>query len=528
MKIVGLDRATTSFNNSFLSDYKNGKFDHLLSFKPQISEVAKVIDYRKTFSKEKRVLLQNTLLSQYQEDGIALDQGSKVLENIEALGNEQAFTITTGQQIHLGLGPMYVLYKILDVVQTCIELRGIHPDQQFVPVFWMASEDHDLEEIETVGLYNKAVKWETKQGGPVGRMSSQGTTDVFENILENFNLSEDQITFLNDAKKAYSQTNLATAFRRLLHTYAESMGLVILNPDSEELKRSFTSVLIDELKGVNYKALKDSTKDLDGLGYKQQLVIRECNLFFISGGERERIVLKSDGVYLKNGHKLCSKEGIEDFVQEHAFNLSPNAALRPFYQETVLPNLMYVGGASEVKYWLQLPGIFRNYKLKMPIIHLRTSVVIIPGSKLKKLRLQDELDLFLPEKELLSRYGQEKSSKQDEIDEAYQQLKDALQNYTKLLEANSEGFSFKGKESKIKDRLEEMHQVSKQRLNLGVGENDLLYKVLKTKNMYLSEDRVQERIENIVAFAAIWGELKPEKLSYFGLRNFFRINLILT
>ncbi|MDB4107515.1 bacillithiol biosynthesis cysteine-adding enzyme BshC, partial [Bacteroidia bacterium] len=376
MEIRQVDRSETFFHSPFIADYYSDKFDDLRTYKPQLSELGKAIEGKATFSTEKREILVNDFYRQYAESGINTES-SEVGTNIELLQRSDAFTITTGQQIHIGLGPLYVLYKIFDVLAICNEARELYPDKYFIPVFWMASEDHDLEEIQDVPLFGKNYHWETSQKGPVGRMNPKGVSKIFNEIEEDFNLDNDQIEFVNICREAYSTSdNLSQSFRKILHHYFAHEGLIIMDADSVILKNSCQTVLTDELQSKNFASLQNSTERFESKGYKRQLIIRECNLFDLSSGDRLKVKSKQDKT-------ASAVEGNESF-----YNLSPNAALRPFYQEWILPNLVYVGGGSEVKYWMQLKGLFDNYSVPMPIIHLRTSCMSFSRKSLGILDVQ--------------------------------------------------------------------------------------------------------------------------------------------
>ena len=432
MEILHIDRVKTFFQNSFIEDYYNtSKFDSLRSYNPRIEELGKAIEAKMSFSQTQRNVLAESLTQQYKDAQITI--GENLHHNIGSLRESNTFTVTTGQQIHIGLGPMYVLYKALDVLAIAKQCKEAYPDYNFVPVFWMASEDHDLEEISEINLFGKKLIWKTNQIGPVGRMNPDGLVDFFEEIEKDFNLSEEQSSFIEICKKVYSNSeNLSIAFRNLLHEYFKTTDLVILDADNKQLKESFVPVLEDELNQKNYESLEASTKEFESKGYKRQLVIRPCNLFDMSNGSRLKI---TDGANLS--------------AQENAYSLSPNAALRPFYQEWILPNLVYVGGPSEVKYWMQLKGIFDNYKMPMPILHLRTSNMLIPKKQISKLDQKDIFSLFSSKEELAKQYDKETEILAANLNNKYLAIVNAIDGYSQVTSSKFNGFSLEGKIKKI-------------------------------------------------------------------------------
>jgi len=513
MESIVIDRRKTFFHNDFLNDYYNTqKFEELRTYAPKIEEVATAIEGRKNFSQKKRSTLVSVLKEQYQEAQIQLS--GLLAENINSLEKTNTYTITTGQQIHLGLGPLYVIYKAFDTIAIANELSQKHPDCNFVPVFWMATEDHDLEEIAEIDVFGNKVKWTTDQVGPVGRMNTVGIAELFDQILEEYNFSEDQKTFLAKCSKIYSTSqNLSIAFRRLLHQYTKDCGLVILDADDAELKESFKEVMSDELQFKNFEALTKSTQKLEELGYAKQLNIRECNLFDMSTGDRKKIT--------KNIGAVAAASREIDF-----YNLSPNAALRPFYQEWILPNLVYVGGPSEIKYWLQLKGIFDNYSFPMPLLHLRKSNIILP-ERIKKTYSSEDLGrLFQQKSEITTHYSNELSKLNQEFDNLFKSISEGLTNYSELAAQSFKGFNLDGKVSKIKPKLVELEALVKAELVNKGEQNSKLNKLLKLRDRYFNKESVQERNDHLLAHPALLAVEAKMINSHFGFKYSQKIDLL--
>lgn len=485
MDIRTIDRSKTFYYNDFLKEYlETDKLDELRSFKPDLREIPKVIAGRKGFSQPKRDKLVSVLKEQYKSAQIDVAE-SQVLKNIEHLVDSDTFTITTGQQIHIGLGPLYVIYKIWDVLAITKKLNEEYADYNFVPVFWMASEDHDLEEIQSVNLYGKTFTWETDQVGPVGRMSTGEVAEVFERIESEFRLDQSQLEFIERCKNIYrTSDNLSQAFLRLLHSYLGKTGLVILDADNAALKEIFSPVLKDELVEKNYDALKMKTERLEALGHERQLLIRECNVFDMSGGDRIK-VNPSEGSLA---------------AEVSAYNLSPNAALRPLYQEWVLPNLLYVGGGAEVKYWMQLKGLFDNYKLQMPIVSLRTSWIQIPEKYKEKIEQVGLETFFGGESALLESVNDEYNRVHHELDRHYQSLLKALDNYVKKAEDNLSGFSLSGKLKKIKPKLSDLkNTVDEYHVKQSQNSKELT-SLNKIRQQFFGGLEIQERATDLIAY----------------------------
>ncbi|MEQ3690647.1 MAG: bacillithiol biosynthesis BshC, partial [Flavobacterium sp.] len=159
--------------SNLIVDYLNQKeklqplynrFPTLENFKLQIAEK------NKSFSLDKREILVSTLEEQYKN----IKASDKTIFNIGLLRKEKTFTVTTGHQLNLFTGPLYFLYKIVSVINLTKELKEKYPECDFVPIYWMATEDHDFEEINYFNFNNKKIKWNKESKGPVGRLSTDG------------------------------------------------------------------------------------------------------------------------------------------------------------------------------------------------------------------------------------------------------------------------------------------------------------------------------------------------------------------
>lgn len=527
MQIIPVDREKTFFSNAFIKDFFTYKFDELRTYHPSYEGLKKTISGRKNFSEEKRVVLVEALKRQYSASEIDLSENEKVCRNIDLLLEKNTYTVTTGQQIHLGLGPLYVAYKTFETFAICEELRELDSSNHYVPVFWMASEDHDLDEIKEVLVFGKSFNWNTKQTGAVGRMNTDGILALFQKIENSLNLNDSQHRFIEACKEAYSKANLTNAFRRLLNQYFGEDGLVIIDGDDVDLKRSFVPVLQDELHKKNKDVLFEATEKLKGFGVDQQIVIRDINLFFLKDNKRLKVVNDNGVIKDENGGELTEIANIPDFVNENAENLSPNAALRPLYQEWILPNLVYVGGGSEVKYWLQLKGVFDNYSLPVPLTHLRSSIVLAPSKRIESLNLASIEDLFCDNEVLIERYGNELATLKGGIESRLDEILAQLNQFNSFFEKEFPGASVTRKIEKIVPKINELRDISASQLQIKSKQNSTFDKVLKTKNTYFNADLIQERSEHFLSNIETIEGLKLELNAKIGLKNSQKINVIL-
>ena len=482
-------RKKTFFSNPLLEAYYEGEsLRSFHSYTPDLGGVKDAMNSKSNFSQQKRDDLVKDLYRQYDEAEIDLTKSNVLKNNIDKLKEPNTFTITTGQQIHLGLGPLYVLYKIFDVIAISRQLSEQYADKQFIPVFWMATEDHDLDEIASLNYYGNQIRWDTNQSGAVGRMNTEGVAEIFYKLIETQRISEAQRAFLNRAAQVYHESqNLSVAFRRLLHDYLGDTGLIIIDPDSKVLKSSFTTVMIDELNHSNKRAIQKTTSRLEESGFKKQLRIKPCNLFLLQKNDRIRIDKLSD----------ISNENPTDFVKNNFENLSPNAALRPLYQEWILPNVCSVLGSSELNYWLQLKGLFDTYELPMPSLHVRTSCVVIPNKFKKEFFDNNSIDWFEDEKVIALKQSQKLSNLRELHDEKLTLIKSSIAAYDQEISKSFKGFNLVNKWSKLLDKLNDIERLVEKQWSNKISDSAELKRVMKIKKTYFNPVAIQERQDHL-------------------------------
>ncbi|SIN96051.1 bacillithiol biosynthesis cysteine-adding enzyme BshC [Algoriphagus halophilus] len=376
---------TGQFSDFFL-DYLNGKEElkPFYSLEPKLESFSEAIK-NKNFSNSARETLVKELHSQY--EGIEISE--KVKANIQSLALDQTFTVTTGHQLNLFTGPLYFIYKIVATINLAKQLAQKYPANKFVPVYWMASEDHDFDEINYFKLDGKKYQWNSDQTGAVGDFKLD---DSFQSFLKSVSFAPDFF------KEAYSSSKtLAEAVRKYVNYLFEEQGLVILDGNSQALKSQFKEVIKDDLflHHSNQKA-EAATQKLEELGYKGQIFPREINFFYLHQGIRERIERSGDEFKVLNTELKFSKTELEKLIETNPERFSPNVVLRPLYQEVILPNLAYLGGPAEVIYWLQLKGVFDYFEVPFPILLPRNFALLITPLIRKKIAQLgwDEAQIF--------------------------------------------------------------------------------------------------------------------------------------
>lgn len=368
MQLKKIPLAETKAFSPFFLDYieqKNSlkpfynRFPVIENFKEQIN------DKSKSFPAHHRKVLVSALRSQYQN--ITLSE--QVENNIASLSDARTFTVTTGHQLNIFTGPLYFIYKIVTVINTCMELKLKYPDYNFVPVYWMASEDHDYDEIKYFKLYGKKYTWETDQQGAVGRFSTKGLDQVLNQLPGDVQIFRD----------AYQKNQkLSDAVRHYVNAIFGQQGVISLDADDASLKKLLKNVIKkDVIEGSTIKLVEDTNQQLGNLNYKTQVFCRDINFFYLDSNVRSRIE-KRDGKFhvLDTSISFTEKE-ISDLIENEPEKFSPNVILRPLYQEYILPNLTYVGGPAEVVYWLQLRKVFDEFQIPFPILMPRNFAMVM-------------------------------------------------------------------------------------------------------------------------------------------------------
>jgi bacillithiol biosynthesis cysteine-adding enzyme BshC len=297
--------------------------------------------------------------------------------DIEILLKDNTYTVTTGHQLNIFTGPLYVIYKIVSTINLAKMLKEAMPENNFVPVYWMATEDHDFEEIASFNLFGNKYTWDSDQKGAVGEMNPEAILKIIDELKDKPELFQ----------RAYAENDtLAAAVRQYMNELFGSEGLICIDGNDRDLKSLFAPVMWDELQNNTVKkALDLNATELDKLGYKPQINGRDINLFYKDQGVRERIEFSDGKFHVLETDLRFSPEEMKKLLEETPEKFSPNVALRPLYEETILPNLAYLGGPSELAYWLQLKGIFDQYSVAYPILLPRNLALIINGGVKKRM-----------------------------------------------------------------------------------------------------------------------------------------------
>ncbi|HLQ99126.1 MAG TPA: bacillithiol biosynthesis cysteine-adding enzyme BshC [Sphingobacterium sp.] len=385
MKAAYIDYQDTHSFSKLLLSYLDEKQD-VSSFygnKPTFEGFEKQIKTKAAFAH--REVLTDTVAKQY---SAMAAEDAETLRNIELLRDENTFTVTTGHQLNIFTGPLYFVFKIVSTIRLARDLKEQFPEYNFVPVYWMATEDHDFEEINHTYLFGKKINWETSASGATGRLSTTGIEDTVHQYCAMFGLSETAEELSYMVKDAYlNQGDLANATRKFVHSLFGKYGLVIIDADRPELKEIFAPYVYKDIaQKISYQQGLSSSQLLEERGYKVQVNPREINFFYLRDELRERIIEKNEVFEVLDVEDISwSLETLEKEILKHPSHFSPNVLTRPLYQEVILPNLAYIGGGAEIAYWLQLKSTFTAHHVDFPILIPRNSAMIMDAKLVSKI-----------------------------------------------------------------------------------------------------------------------------------------------
>ena len=498
----------TGYFSSLICDYLEEKpnlkqfynrFPNLENFKAQIQEKSS------SFSEQSRTVLVETLKKQY----VNLEVSDATLNNIHSLQEVNSFTVTTGHQLNLFTGPLYFLYKIVSTINLSKELKEAYPVQHFVPVYWMATEDHDFDEINYFNFKGKKFQWNRNANGAVGELSTEGLDAVFNLFASELGTSKNAAYLKGLFEKAYLKHNkLTEATRFLANELFKDYGLVILDANNADLKRQFIPFIKEELTNQSSFWAVSQTNESLSKDYGIQVNPREINLFYLKDNLRERIVFEDDVYKVLNTTISWSHQELQNEVDNYPERFSPNVIMRPLYQEVILPNLCYIGGGGELAYWFQLEKYFNTVKIPFPVLLLRNSVLIQSENQIKKLQnlnISNE-DIFLKSNSLINKKVREISNIDIDFSDQKEILKKQFEDLYNLAEQTDKSFLGAVKAQEVK-QLKGLDHLEKRLLKAQKRKlADQISRMTDIQNELFPNSSLQERNANFSEFYLEYGE----------------------
>lgn len=509
MQKFSLDFAASGLHDNLATDYlkQNKSVQPFYQYPLTLDECGEAIEQRKKFPFHRDTLV-SVLRQQYAEVA-AIDDSVK--KNIDALQNENTFTVTSGHQLCLFTGPLYFVYKIISVINLSNTLKEKFPAYHFVPVYWMASEDHDFEEINHVHLFNKTLKWNLDAKGAAGNLPTETIADVLKELKEILGESDQANQLEKLFEKSYLfNSNLADATRALVNELFGKYGLVIVDGNNHELKKLFIPVMEEELlKQTSFEKVSATSAALEQLNYKPQAHPRNINLFFLDERLRERIVQSSDGNYeVVNTDLKFKKDFLIDLLHKQPEHFSPNVVLRPAYEETILPNIAFVGGPGEICYWLQYKSMFEHFHIHYPVLILRSRVLILDGNSYKKMQSLNLKfsDLFKPYDTLVKNFVANNSKNPTGFTDETQQLKELFETIEQkaILTDPTLSSPIKAEQQKALNSIELIDK----KVNAAIKRKHetALNQIKSLTEKVFPEKTLQERYQNLIPYYLKYGE----------------------
>lgn len=387
---------STGLFSALINDYieTKGTAQSFVNYAASKEGYKKAIEQRASFPTNRKVLvevLQNqyvqlakevndtSVLNSNNNNAINKEAFKLVNDNLNLLLKENTFTVTTAHQPNIFTGPLYFIYKIVHAIQLAAELNKQFPQHNFVPVYYMGSEDADLQEVGSYNLAGEAYQWNTKQKGAIGRMKvDDELIKLLQNLEGYWSVQPAGKDALDVLKQAYQKgKTISEATLSLVHAYFGKYGLVVLQPDDAKLKSLFIDVMEKELRtGFSQKAI-EATKEKLASTYHVQSDGRDLNLFYLKDNTRARIEKQGDNYIVIDTDIHFTEEEIVKELHAHPDRFSPNVILRGLNQETILPGVAFIGGGGELAYWMELKNVFTEVKVHYPILQLRNSFMFM-------------------------------------------------------------------------------------------------------------------------------------------------------
>ena len=415
--------SSTHVFSKLINDYLEGKGTALdfVQYAPNLEGYRAAIEGRKKHPINRNLLF-DVLTKQYAN----LPQENAVNNQIALLNKDNTFVITTAHQPNLFTGPLYFFYKIIHAIQLAASLKAAFPECNFVPVYYMGSEDADLEEVGSFNLDAKNYQWATKQTGAIGRMQVDDALLVLLKQLESYwTILPQGQKALEILKEAYQKgKTISEATLSFVHAFFGSKGLLVLQPDDAALKAAFIPVMEKELmSGFSHEAIQPTIAALSK-DYHVQSEGRSINLFYLKDNLRARIEKQGEQFIVVDTDIQFTQAEIITELHQHPERFSPNVILRGVYQETILPGIVFVGGGGELAYWMELKNVFQAVGVHYPLLQLRNSFLLMSHKQAEQWSAMqfEEQDLFKPVLELEIAYVKKHTNTKLDLQDQLNQL----------------------------------------------------------------------------------------------------------
>lgn len=476
------------------------------------------------FSDEKRKAI-HTILKDYHKD-LDLSQNGK--DNIEALLDNNSFTVITGQQCGLFTGPLFTIYKALTAIVLAEELTALS-DKKFIPIFWIASEDHDFHEVNHIifaddnGLFNQLSIDIESDSHSVSDISLENkSSEIIEQLKELWQNTEFSPAIFELLNK--NSDNLAQSFLHLLNDLFKEYGLLFIEPNQlRELSVDFNIQALEKDEAI-HNEVKTASTELSKLNLPTALDMGEgLNLFYYHDNKRIRLQKDKDNLSCKSGIVNKTKDELLTEAKNHPERFSQNVVLRPVNQDRIFPNAATICGPGEIAYFAQLKGVYKLFNQEMPVIYPRASLTLYQK---KFQKIQSRFDLTI--KDILNQDYEDKINSTYEDLEDHQFISDFESKLIEEIGLLREKAQTKGKgiveslNPSVKKIEHEIHKVKERYIKkveetLGISKKQ----IERVKSMMTPKNKPQERIFNYFFYENYYGrELLQEIKKQMDIKDF--------
>ncbi len=478
-------------------------FSEFISLIPTLSNFGKALTNRSVYATNREVLV-SVLREQY---ATADQDGS----HCEGLLNPAHFTVATAHQPSLLTGPLYVIYKICSTLNLARQITEAYPSYHVHPVYVVGAEDHDFEEINHLHLFGNTYTWVTGQQGAVGRMKVDATLmNVLGDIESTFGKAPNAEKLHDMIRNSFREgISYGSAMQRFVMELFKGTGLIVLNMDDHRLKKEFASIIKDELLHQrSHQLIEKSQQALSRLGYKPQTYQRDINLFYLGDGVRGRIENSGEDYVVVDTDITFDQTALLEEIEAHPERFSPNVNLRPLYQEIVLPNLAYVGGGGELAYWLERKLLFEHYRVPLPILVRRNSILYLDqlaGKQRRKLEVPVDL-LFASQDTWVSHWIHAHAEHEISIDAEYHAIEQLLNTIVEKAHSIEPTLGTKVEADRTR-MLKDVEHLGKRLVRAEKAQNETrIGQIVKLYEKLFPQGNLQERYDNFLALYLRRGE----------------------
>lgn len=370
-----------------------------------------------------------------------LNPSGKTAQNIKKLADKKTLAIVTGQQLGILGGPLYTFYKIITAIKLSQFLSERYDDYNFVPVFWLEGDDHDFNEVRTikiiddnnslvtVGYKEEIEEDDLKQSIGLIKLDNS-INDFFTALEKELKETEFKSSLLQQLKNCFQEgRTFKDAFRDLIFNYFDNYGLVIFDPQTDEVKQLLKPIFKKEINDfrIHTEQLVHVSATLEEL-YHAQVKVKPVNLFLRVDEGRHSIEPVENEFRLRRKRKSYTQEQLLEVLENEPDKFSPNVLLRPICQDYLLPTAFYIAGPSEIAYFAQLKPLYELYNIVEPIIYPRSSLTILENSiagSLDKFSIGIN-DVFVDVENVKKRIIN--SVEQSSVDEMFSDISNQLEN----------------------------------------------------------------------------------------------------